>query len=134
MSVSTVSKQTLYTRYTYLSITTRKNLNATPFFFCYVFLGSFLKVEFAVQMTGPDCVQDLKETLKNVGTVDIDQKAGRVVINSNIPWIEIQEKIEHTGRKAVLSGFGGNFTFRTFHPFRFRNERQTIKLSLSQLF
>lgn len=68
-----------------------------------------MQVEFAVQMTGPDAVQDIKDTLKHIGTVDIDEKAGRVIINSTMPWIEIQEKIEHTGRKAILSGFGGNF-------------------------
>lgn len=68
-----------------------------------------MQIEFAVQMTSPDDVQAIKDTLKHIGSVDIDEKAGRVIINSIVPWIEIQEKIEHTGRKAILSGFGGNF-------------------------
>lgn len=98
------------------------NLNAVS-----LFLGSCSQVEFAVQMTGAGCVQDLEETLKNVGTVDIDQKTGRVLINSNVPWVEIQERIEKTGRKAVLSGFGGNKFCLHYSPRLFRNGRQTIK-------
>lgn len=66
------------------------------------------QVEFAVQMSGSACAEKLKNTLKDVGTVDIDVPTGRVVINSHLPWVEIQERIEKTGRKTVLSGFGGN--------------------------
>lgn len=58
-------------------------------------------------MSGVGCAEKLKDVLKDVGPVDIDVSSGRVVINSNLPWIEIQEKIEKTGRRAVLSGFGG---------------------------
>lgn len=64
-------------------------------------------------MAGPNGGAELREALKNVGSVDIDEKSGRVVINSNVPWVEIQEKIENTGRRAVLSGFGGKL--KTFH-------------------
>lgn len=58
-------------------------------------------------MSGMGCAEKLKDVLKDVGPVDIDVSSGRVLINSNLPWIEIQEKIEKTGRRAVLSGFGG---------------------------
>lgn len=58
-------------------------------------------------MSGVGCAEKLKDVLKDVGPVDIDVSSGRVVINSNLSWIEIQEKIEKTGRRAVLSGFGG---------------------------
>lgn len=58
-------------------------------------------------MSGVGCAEQLKDVLKDVGPVDIDVPSGRVVVNSNLPWIEIQEKIENTGRRAVLSGFGG---------------------------
>lgn len=61
-------------------------------------------------MAGPNSAKELREALQNVGSVDIDEQAGRVVINSTVPWVEIQEKIENTGRRAVLSGFGGKFT------------------------
>lgn len=57
-------------------------------------------------MSGPGCAEKIKQSLSDVGTVDIDIPTGRVVINSDVPWIEIQEKIEKTGRRAVLSGFG----------------------------
>lgn len=68
------------------------------------------KVEFAVQMSGPGCAQKVQNCLKDVGTVDIDILKGSVVVSSELPWIEIQEKIEKTGRKAVLSGFGGKIS------------------------
>ncbi|XP_031617746.1 copper chaperone for superoxide dismutase [Contarinia nasturtii] len=63
-------------------------------------------VEFAVQMSGPGCAEKVKQSLNSVGTVNIDIPSGRVVVDSDMPWIEIQEKIEETGRRAVLSGFG----------------------------
>lgn len=67
----------------------------------------FGKVEFAVQMSGSGCAAKVQESLKDVGSVEIDVSSGRVVVNSDLPWIEIQERIEKTGRRAVLSGFGG---------------------------
>lgn len=66
------------------------------------------QVEFAVQMSGDGCANKVKQSLKDVGSVDIDVQTGRVIVNSHLPWIEIQEKIEKTGRRAVLSGFGGD--------------------------
>lgn len=71
------------------------------------------QVEFAVQMSGEGCANKVKQCLKDVGSVDIDVPTGRVIVNSHLPWIEIQEKIEKTGRRAVLSGFGGD-DFNTF--------------------
>lgn len=65
------------------------------------------KVEFAVQMSGPKCAENVKQCLNGVGLVDIDITTGRVIVNSDLPWIEIQEKIGKCGRRAVLSGFGG---------------------------
>lgn len=48
------------------------------------------------------------EALNGVGHVDWDLKEGRVIVETeNTPWHEIQMKIESTGRKAVLTGFGG---------------------------
>lgn len=60
-----------------------------------------------MQMSGPGCATKVEQSLKDVGSVEIDVPKGRVIVNSDLPWIEIQEKIEKTGRKAVLSGFGG---------------------------
>lgn len=61
-------------------------------------------------MSGEGCAIKVKESLIDVGSVDIDVASGRVIVKSDFPWIEIQEKIEKTGRRAVLSGFGGNYS------------------------
>lgn len=60
-----------------------------------------------MQMSGPKCAEKVQNSLQDVGSVQIDVPTGRVVVNTNLPWVEIQEKIERTGRRAVLSGFGG---------------------------
>lgn len=58
-------------------------------------------------MSGPGCAKKVESSLKDVGRVDIDIPTGRVIVHTSLPWSEVQEKIEKTGRKAVLSGFGG---------------------------
>lgn len=63
-------------------------------------------VEFAVQMSGPGCAAKLEKSLENVGSVNIDVETGRVTVISELPWVKIQEKIEKSGRRAVLCGFG----------------------------
>lgn len=68
-----------------------------------------VQVEFAVQMSGPGCAEKVENSLRGVGTVNIDVPSGRVVVHSSLPWTEIQERIEQSGRRAVLSGFGGKF-------------------------
>lgn len=65
------------------------------------------QVEFAVQMSGPGCAAKVENSLRGVGEVNIDVASRRVVVHSNLPWTEIQERIEQSGRRAVLSGFGG---------------------------
>lgn len=61
-------------------------------------------------MSGAKCAETVQNSLRDVGSVNIDIPTGRVIVNSSLPWVEIQEKIEQTGRKAVLSGFGGTLT------------------------
>lgn len=63
-------------------------------------------------MSGPKCAEKVQNSLQDVATVEIDVPTGRVVVNTDLPWIEVQEIIERTGRRAVLSGFGGNHVFR----------------------
>lgn len=58
-------------------------------------------------MSGPICEEKVRKSLEGFGNFDIDLEKGRVIIKSIYPWIEIQERIENTGRRAVLSGFGG---------------------------
>lgn len=61
-----------------------------------------------MQMSGSGCAEKVQNSLQDVGgSVQIDVPTGRVVVNTDLPWVEIQEKIERTGRRAVLSGFGG---------------------------
>lgn len=74
-----------------------------------VFSYDRYQVEFAVQMSGAGCAKKVENSLKDVGRVDIDIPTGRVIVHTSLPWIEIQEKIEKTGRKAILSGFGGKY-------------------------
>ncbi|KAH8394621.1 hypothetical protein KR222_000297, partial [Zaprionus bogoriensis] len=66
-------------------------------------------IEFAVKITRGDkaCVESLQRALEGVGHIEIDSKEGRVVVQTTKPWSEVQDRIESTGRQAVLSGFGG---------------------------
>lgn len=60
-----------------------------------------------MQMSGPGCAQRVSKSLEGVGNVRIDPDLGRVIVNTKVPWCEVQDRIEKTGRRAVLSGFGG---------------------------
>ncbi|KAH8402338.1 hypothetical protein KR009_011431, partial [Drosophila setifemur] len=66
-------------------------------------------IEFAVQRRKGDdeYARSLQAALDGVGQIDIDPQEGRVVVQTQRPWSEVHDKIEATGRKAVLSGFGG---------------------------
>jgi len=68
-----------------------------------------VQIEFAVQMRRGDesYAGALRSALDGVGQVEIDTQEGRVIIQTQRPWSEIQDKIEATGVRAVLSGFGG---------------------------
>lgn len=71
------------------------------------------KVEFAVNIKSPACVESVKLRLKEIGVksneiesvIDSQNKECRMVIETTKPWIEIQESIESTGRRSVLVGF-----------------------------
>lgn len=61
-----------------------------------------------MQLGGQKCIDKVVEALQGVGSIDWDLKEGRVVVETDsTPWHEIQQKIESTGRRAVLTGFGG---------------------------
>uniref|UniRef100_A0A1Q3F6Q4 superoxide dismutase n=1 Tax=Culex tarsalis TaxID=7177 RepID=A0A1Q3F6Q4_CULTA len=66
-----------------------------------------IKIEFAVQISGAGCAAEVQHALEGSGQVEIDVAKGSVLVETATPWIEIQRKIEATGRRAVLSGFGG---------------------------
>lgn len=71
------------------------------------------KVEFAVQIKGPACVESVKHRLKAIGVknneietvIDSQNKECRMIIETSEPWIKLQESIESTGRRSVLVGF-----------------------------
>lgn len=67
-------------------------------------------VEFDVQMTCQKCVNKIDTALKEldgVNRVEISLEKGSVVVESSLPSSVLLEKIESTGRKAVLKGYGG---------------------------
>uniref|UniRef100_A0A182WWQ2 superoxide dismutase n=1 Tax=Anopheles quadriannulatus TaxID=34691 RepID=A0A182WWQ2_ANOQN len=66
-----------------------------------------IQMEFAVQIRGAGCVADINKTLSDAGTVTIDADKGSVLIETTLPWLDIHKRIETTGRRAVLTGFGG---------------------------
>ena len=63
-----------------------------------------------MQMTCQKCVDSIKQTLsgvKGVSHVDISLENESVIVETELPSSEIQDKIELTGRRAVLKGYGG---------------------------
>ena len=58
-------------------------------------------------MSGEKCSEKVKKSLEGVGEISVDSKEGRVVVTTKHPWSDIQDRIEQTGRTAVLCGFGG---------------------------
>lgn len=73
------------------------------------------KVEFAVNIKGPACVESVKLRLKEIGVknneietvIDSQNKECRLIIQTKEPWIKLQESIESTGPglRSVLVGF-----------------------------
>uniref|UniRef100_A0A182NJL8 superoxide dismutase n=1 Tax=Anopheles dirus TaxID=7168 RepID=A0A182NJL8_9DIPT len=66
-----------------------------------------IQMEFAVQIRGEGCADAIREVLSDAGTLTIDSGKGSVLIETSVPWLEVHERIEATGRRAVLTGFGG---------------------------
>lgn len=70
----------------------------------------FSQVEFAVPMTCQRCVDAIRGSIANVEgiqDIDISLERGTVVVKTNLPCSVIQERIEKTGKQAVLKGYGG---------------------------
>ena len=71
---------------------------------------TLLQIEFTVQMTCQKCVNKIRESLSNVKgieNVDISLDKETVIVQTSLPSAEVQQKIESTGRRAVLKGYGG---------------------------
>ncbi|XP_053664033.1 copper chaperone for superoxide dismutase-like [Anopheles marshallii] len=69
--------------------------------------SGIIKMEFAAQIRGVGCVEAIKNALSGAGTVTIDADRGSVLIETSLPWLEIDKRIEATGRRVALTGFGG---------------------------
>jgi copper chaperone for superoxide dismutase len=55
-------------------------------------------------------VNKIRESLSNVKgieSVDISLDKETVIVETSLPSAEVQQKIESTGRRAVLKGYGG---------------------------
>ncbi|KAL6254179.1 hypothetical protein P5V15_014802 [Pogonomyrmex californicus] len=71
------------------------------------------KIEFAVHMTCEKCVNAISKSiadLEGVQNIDISLERGTVILETNLPSSVIQERIERTGRRAVLKGYGGELS------------------------
>ncbi|XP_034188642.2 copper chaperone for superoxide dismutase isoform X1 [Osmia lignaria lignaria] len=69
------------------------------------------KIEFAVNMTCEKCVDTVRNSLKDVKgikNIDISLEKGNIVVETDLPYSVIQKKIEQSGKKAVLKGYGDN--------------------------
>ncbi|XP_016766981.1 copper chaperone for superoxide dismutase isoform X2 [Apis mellifera] len=71
------------------------------------------KIEFAVNMTCQKCVDLVRNTLTGIDgieNIDISLENNNVIVETNLPYSIIQEKIEQTGKKAILKGYGDTFS------------------------
>lgn len=62
-------------------------------------------------MTCQKCVDLVRNTLTGIDgieNIDISLENNNVIVETNLPYSIIQEKIEQTGKKAILKGYGGN--------------------------
>lgn len=69
------------------------------------------KIEFAVQMTCDKCVQSVESSLTGVGginKVDVDLKTGSVVVDTTLTTEDVLQKLQSSGRKAVVKGYAGS--------------------------
>jgi len=90
----------------YLSLKNRETIKYCQI--CNITL--FLQIEFAVHMTCEKCVDAISKSLadlEGIRNVDISLERGTVILETNLPFSVIQERIERTRRQAVLKGYGG---------------------------
>ncbi|KAJ8957644.1 hypothetical protein NQ318_017535 [Aromia moschata] len=69
------------------------------------------KIEFAVQMTCNSCVEAVKKSLENaseIKSVDVNLDTGSVVVDSSLSTLDLQKRLESTGRKVAVRGYAGS--------------------------
>ncbi|XP_020295228.1 copper chaperone for superoxide dismutase isoform X2 [Pseudomyrmex gracilis] len=67
------------------------------------------KIEFEVPMTCEKCVESISKSiadLEGIQNIDISLERGTVIVETSLPHSIIQERIEGTGKQAVLKGYG----------------------------
>ncbi|KAL7289891.1 hypothetical protein TKK_0016282 [Trichogramma kaykai] len=72
---------------------------------------SSAKIEFDVQMSCQKCVDAIEKVLnktEGINQFEVSLEQGSVIVDTNLPFSQVQEIIETTGRKAVLKGYGEN--------------------------
>lgn len=65
------------------------------------------KVQFLVQMTCESCVKAVKKALENVDgikSVDVDLPNSSVIVESTLPTLEVQKRLESTGKPVAIKG------------------------------
>lgn len=67
-------------------------------------------------MHGEKCADAIRLALAGMGDLELDSTKGRVVLRTLEPWSIALERIERTGRKAVLVGFGGQSAVSIITP------------------
>lgn len=67
-------------------------------------------MEFAVKMSCDSCASHIKDALNinGVNDVNVSLNDGTVLVQTTLPAAIIQEKIESTGMRAVLKGYGAD--------------------------
>jgi copper chaperone for superoxide dismutase len=71
-------------------------------------------------MTCQKCVNKIRESLSNVKgieNIDISLDNETVIVETSLPSSEVQQKIESTGRLAVLKGYGGEVAYYRNYTF-----------------
>lgn len=72
---------------------------------------STTKIQFAVQMTCNSCVEAVTKSLNNVSGIkhfSVDLEKQTVVVDSNLPTLEIQRILETTGKRVAVRGHEGS--------------------------
>ncbi|CAH0551240.1 unnamed protein product [Brassicogethes aeneus] len=88
------------------------------------------KIEFAVQMTCESCVNAVKKSVENVPgikNIDVNLETKSVIIETNLPTLEVQKRLEESGRKVALRGYGGSVAGVTILEAFGRNVKGVIR-------
>lgn len=75
---------------------------------------ALFQMEFTVQMTCQTSVNKIRDSLSNmkgIEILDISLDRETVIVETSLPSAEVQQKIESTGRRAVLKGYGGRVVY-----------------------